>query len=230
MDQTWFMQYWNRTNKEWNEDPVQIINPFGNNLAYSAGASITTLPGFLFNGISVGYNAARSELQNQQQIATNNIERVAASVGWHMTWGMEATSHWALIYSEMAVFRFAPSKFQVPPNPSGEGNAATNSNPSLSDILKVGDKTPGNAADKADAMRPLLDKKANLQADWSYVEHTGSDGTKLFHGRFGEAIIIKPDGSIFISRVSTNLEDVLRFQSGKFDFSFFKNLSPVKRE
>jgi hypothetical protein len=75
--------------------------------------------------------------------------------------------------------------------------------PTISDVIDVGKSTPGTAAQKADAMQPLIDqiKAAKKAQGWTANRFDNAAGSG-FLGAQGEAVVVGSDGTIYVGKVS----------------------------
>ena len=57
---------------------------------------------------------------------------------------------------------------------------------------------PRDAAQRADAFRALARQiEITSEGAWSAARGTGTDGSIIFLGRYGEGLVVTPDGRIF---------------------------------
>ena len=82
---------------------------------------------------------------------------------------------------------------------------------------------PWDAAQRADVFEALAKQIENQSGGaWSAARGTGTDGSHVFLGRQGEALIIAPDGHIFRGALGRGL-DITR-QGIRPDFNVLKPL------
>jgi len=73
----------------------------------------------------------------------------------------------------------------------------------MDDLVKDANSSPGDAAAKINLIRGKL--PGVLGQGKRFAEAVGTDGTHVFYGRMGEAIVVRPDGTVFRGTLPGNI-------------------------